>query len=192
MTAVLSSRRKLTWVAILYFIEGFPFGLLFDAFPVYFRSHGVSLTDIGLISLVGLPWTLKFLWAPAVDLWGKRKHWIVACQLLLTIDLGVLLLLEPSQSDWTLWLLLIALAMFSATQDIAIDAYTIELLDEAEMGPANGVRVRLYRVALICAGGMFVAIAGVVGWQAAFAAASGLFAFAAILSSRAPELIRLQ
>jgi PAT family beta-lactamase induction signal transducer AmpG len=54
MTAALTTRTKLTWVAILYFIEGFPFGLLFDAFPVYFRSHGVSLTDIGLISLAAL------------------------------------------------------------------------------------------------------------------------------------------
>ena len=109
--------------------------MLFDAFPVYFRSHGVSLTDIGLISLAGLPWTLKFLWAPAVDLWGKRKHWIVICQILLAIDLVMLLLFEPAQGDWTLWCLLIAFAVFSATQDIAIDAYTIELLDEEEMGP---------------------------------------------------------
>jgi PAT family beta-lactamase induction signal transducer AmpG len=192
MTAPLSTRTKLTWVAILYFIEGFPFGLLFDAFPVYFRSHGVSLTDIGLMSLAGLPWTLKFLWAPAVDLWGKRKHWIVAGQILLAIDLGMLLLLEPAQGDWTLWGLLIALAVFSATQDIAIDAYTIELLDEEEMGPANGVRVSLYRVALICAGGVFVAVAGIVGWRAAFAAACGLFALSAVVSSRAPETLRPQ
>src|SRR5262249_55088769 len=159
-----STRSKLIWVAILYFAEGFPFGLLFDAFPVYFRTHGVSLTDIGLISLAGLPWTLKFLWAPAVDVWGKRRTWIVICQGLLALDLGLFLLLEPAQSSAELWILLIALATFSATQDIAIDAYTIELLDEDEMGPANGVRVSTYRVALICAGGVFVALAGLIGW----------------------------
>ena len=135
----LSTRTKLTWVAILYFAEGFPFGLLFDAFPVYFRSHGVSLTDIGLISLAGLPWTLKFFWAPAVDLWGRRKSWIVVCQMLLALDLGLLLFLEPAQGDWTLWALLVALAVFAATQDIAIDAYSIELLNEEEMGPANAL-----------------------------------------------------
>ena len=104
----------------------------------------------------------------------------------------MLLLFKPAQGDWTLWCLLIALAVFSATQDIAIDAYKIELLDEEEMGPANGVRVSLYRVALICAGGVFVAIAGIVGWRAAFAAASGLFTLSAVLSSRAPETIRPQ
>jgi MFS transporter, PAT family, beta-lactamase induction signal transducer AmpG len=183
----LSTRTKLIWVAILYFAEGFPFGLLFDAFPVYFRTHGVSLADIGLISLAGLPWTLKFLWAPAVDVWGKRRTWIVGCQGLLAVDLGLFLVLEPAQSSATLWVLLIALAVFSATQDIAIDAYTIELLDEDEMGPANGVRVSTYRVALICAGGVFVALAGLIGWRAAFTTAAALLAGSALLSSQAPE-----
>ena len=192
MSKLLSTRTKLTWVAILYFAEGFPFGLLFDAFPVYFRGLGVSLTDIGLISLAGLPWTLKFLWAPAVDLWGRRKNWIVTCQALLAIDLALLLFLEPAQGEWILWTLLVALAVFSATQDLAIDAYTIELLNEEEMGPANGIRVSLYRVALICAGGVFVAIAGLIGWRSAFLAASVLLAISALLSSRAPEILRVQ
>lgn len=192
MNEPLSTRTKLTWVAILYFAEGFPFGLLFDAFPVYFRGLGVSLTDIGLISLAGLPWTLKFLWAPAVDLWGRRKNWIVACQTLLAIDLALLLFLEPAQGAWMLWALLVALAVFAATQDIAIDAYTIELLNEEEMGPANGIRVSLYRVALICAGGVFVALAGLIGWRSAFLTASILLAISALLSSRAPEIVRTQ
>lgn len=187
MIGQLSTRRKLTWVAILYFAEGFPFGLLFDAFPVYFRMHGISLADIGLISLAGLPWTLKFLWAPAVDLWGRRRSWIVVCQGLLASDLILLLFLEPGQHDAMLWVLLVALSVFSATQDIAIDAYTIELLDQTEMGPANGVRVSTYRVALICAGGVFVGLAGLVGWRAAFATAALLLAGAAVLSSWAPE-----
>src|SRR6185369_1613685 len=187
MDATLSTRTKLFWVAILYFAEGFPFGLLLDAFPVYFRGLGVSLADIGLLWLAGLPWTLKFLWAPAVDIWGKRKHWIVAGQALLAIDLGLFVFLEPTQTSATLWVLLVALAVFSATQDIAIDAYTIELLDEDEMGPANGVRVSTYRVALICAGGVFVALAGLIGWRAAFTTAAALLAGSALLSSQAPE-----
>jgi PAT family beta-lactamase induction signal transducer AmpG len=192
VTDNLSTRSKLTWVAILYFAEGFPFGLLFDAFPVYFRTHGVSLADIGLMSLAGLPWTLKFLWAPAVDLWGRRRSWIVACQTLLAADLGMFLLLEPTQASGLLWVLLVALAVFSATQDIAIDAYTIELLDEEEMGPANGVRVSTYRVALICAGGVFVALAGLTGWKVAFITAAILLAGSAMLSSQAPETTRRQ
>jgi MFS transporter, PAT family, beta-lactamase induction signal transducer AmpG len=190
MTESLSTRSKLTWVAILYFAEGFPFGLLFDAFPVYFRSLNVSLTDIGLIWLAGLPWTLKFFWAPAVDLWGKRRTWIVVCQTLLAIDLLLIVLLQPTQTGPLLWVLLIALATFAATQDIAIDAYTIELLNDDEVGPGNGVRVSTYRVALICAGGVFVALAGLIGWQTAFATAAVLLLVSAVLSSQMPDFPR--
>ena len=175
------------WVALLYFAEGFPFGLLFDAFPVYFRLHGMSLTEIGLLSVVGLPWTLKFLWAPVVDVVGSRRSWIVTCQGLLALDLGLLLFLDPTNIGSLAWGGLIALAILSATQDIAIDAYTIELLDQTEMGPANGIRVSTYRVALIVAGGMFVGAAGLVGWQPAFLTAAVLLAVLALVSSHMPR-----
>ena len=186
MTHTLTTRAKLNWVALLYFAEGFPFGLLFDAFPVYFRTHGISLTEIGLLSLVGLPWTLKFLWAPLVDVRGSRRSWIVACQGLLALDLGLLLFLDPTHISSLAWGGLIALAVLSATQDIAIDAYTIELLDQDEMGPANGIRVSTYRVALIIAGGVFVGAAGLVGWHVAFLLAAVLLAVLALISSQMP------
>ena len=181
-----STRTKLRWVALLYFSEGFPFGLLFDAFPVYFRTHGMSLTEIGLLSVVGLPWTLKFLWAPLVDLWGSRRNWIVTCQGLLALDLGLLLFLDPTTGGGLVWGGLIMLALLAATQDIAIDAYTIELLEQEEMGPANGLRVSTYRVALIVAGGVFVGVAGLVGWQVAFLTAAVLLAILALVSSHMP------
>ena len=130
----MTTRTKLYWVAILYFAEGFPFGIIKDALPVFFRVHGVRLADIGLLTLVGLPWSLKFLWAPAVDLWGKRRTWILGCQTLLVVGILALLAVDPSHVTAVLWVLLLSLAFLSATQDIAIDAYTIELLDEAGDG----------------------------------------------------------
>ena len=183
-----TTRTKLLWVALLYFAEGFPFGLLFGAFPVYFRIHGMSLTEIGLLSVVGLPWTLKFLWAPLVDVVGSRRSWIVTCQGLLALDLGLLLFLDPTASGSLAWGGLIALAVLAATQDIAIDAYTIELLDQEEMGPANGLRVSTYRVALIVAGGVFIGAAGLVGWQIPFLTAAVLLAVLALASSRMPRI----
>ena len=180
-------RKKLFWVALLYFAEGFPFGLIIDAFPVYFRMHGVSLQDIGFFSLVGLPWTLKFLWAPALDLWGRRRSWMTACQALIAATLLLLVSLPAGSVGPRFWVLLFALAIFSATQDIAIDAYTIELLDESEMGAANGIRVTTYRIALIAAGGLFVALAGFISWRATFIGAALLLLSLALLSSRAPE-----
>ncbi|NKB82571.1 MAG: hypothetical protein GKS05_11915 [Nitrospirales bacterium] len=92
---LLSTRTKFFWIGILYFGEGFPFGLLLDFYPVYFRLHGVSLTQIGLLSLIGLTWTLKWIWAPFVDLWGTRKQWVVSCQLLLTLGLVLSLFMDP-------------------------------------------------------------------------------------------------
>ncbi|MBI4537473.1 MAG: MFS transporter [candidate division NC10 bacterium] len=184
----MSGARKLWWVAILYFAEGFPFGIVNDAVPVYLRFNGVRLADIGLLNLVGLAWTLKFLWAPAVDLWGDRRHWVLACQIALTVGLGVLVVLEPGQLGWPLWIVLAALALASATQDIAIDAYTITLLDPEEMGPANGVRVTGYRIALIAAGGLFVAAAGFIGWPRTFALAAALMGLAAVGTLGIPQV----
>ncbi|MBW2058576.1 MAG: MFS transporter [Deltaproteobacteria bacterium] len=182
----MSTRTKLFWVAVLYFAEGFPFGLVFDAFPVYLRFQGVSLASIGLLSLAGLPWTVKFLWAPAVDLVGNRRSWVVGCQAFLAFTLLLVLTMDPTEGSMILWLVM-GVAVLSATQDIAIDAYTIELLDESEMGPANGLRVTTYRIALIAAGGLFVALAGWIGWKGAFATAALVLGLFAILSMHAPS-----
>ena len=183
----MTTRTKLYWVAVLYFAEGFPFGLIKDTLPVFFRVHGVRLADIGLLTLVGLPWSLKFLWAPAVDLWGQRRTWILGCQTLLIVGILALLAVDPSRVTAVSWALLLSLAILSATQDIAIDAYTIELLDEEEMGPANGLRVTTYRIALISAGGALVALAGLMGWPTAFVAAAVLMVGAVLLSWRMPH-----
>ena len=92
----MSTHQKLVWVAALYFAEGFPFGLVMDAIPVYLRLQGVSLADIGLLGLVGLPWTLKFLWAPVVDRLplpfltrrlGRRRAWMLLAQLVIIAGL---------------------------------------------------------------------------------------------------------
>ena len=183
----MKTTTKLYWVAVLYFAEGFPFGIVNDALPVFLRMHGIRLADIGLLSLVGLPWTVKFLWAPAVDLWGRRRTWVVGCQLLLALGMLVIPAVDPSHVGAALWTVVLGLALFSATQDIAIDAFTIELLDEAEMGPANGIRVTAYRVALIASGGLFLALAGLIGWPAAFGGAAAIMGVCSLLSSRLPH-----
>ncbi len=182
----MSTRQKLVWVAALYFAEGFPFGMVMDAIPVYLRLQGVSLVDVGLLGLVGLPCTLKFLWAPAVDVWGHRRTWVWVCQALMCLPLVVLAGSHAQENIWILWSVLILFAILSATQDIAIDAYTIELLEKHEMGVANGVRVTAYRIALIAAGGLVVAAAGLAGWGMVFIGAAVLMGLLSMISSRAP------
>lgn len=186
----MKTRTKLYWVTALYFAEGFPFGIVYDALPVFFRIHGIGLAEIGALSLRGLPWALKFLWAPAVDAWGRRRTWVVGCQICVAFALLAILAVDPSRVGGGLWAVVLGLAFFSATQDIAIDAYTIELLDEKEMGPANGVRVTAYRVALISAGGLLVALAGLIGWPLAFGGAAAMMGVSSLLSSQLPEVSR--
>jgi PAT family beta-lactamase induction signal transducer AmpG len=181
-------RHKLFWVSVLYFAEGFPFGLVADNLPVYFRLHGVSLTEIGLMSLLGGPWTLKVIWSPLVDRFGTRRRWITSCLTTMALVLALLPLFSAAHPSFWLWGVLILLTAASATQDIAIDAYTIGLLDAGEEGIANGVRVAAYRVALIVGGGGLVMLAGPLGWDVVFRAAAVILAGLALATWQSPPL----
>jgi len=184
-------RRKLAWIAILYFAEGFPFGIVVDNLPVYFRTHGVSLTEIGMMSLLGMPWTLKVLWAPLVDRFGERRHWIAAALVTLAALSFAIPLLDPTRPTIWLWAILLAFTTASATQDIAIDAYTIGLLAPGEEGVANGVRVSAYRAALIVGGGGLVALAAWAGWRAVFWTTALALVVLAVLAARSPRVGRV-
>ncbi len=148
--ATVTLNRKIVLVSLLYFAEGFPFGIIEQTLPIYFRIHGMSLTDLGLLSLLSLPYALKFLWAPAIDFIGVRRQWIGMAQLVMAGAIFLLLPLDPSKPGFLLWCSIATLSIFSATQDIAIDAYTIELLDSSEMGIANGFRQAAYTWSARC------------------------------------------
>jgi PAT family beta-lactamase induction signal transducer AmpG len=182
-------RRKLGWVAVLYFAEGMPFGVVKEVLPVYFRVHGVSLTEIGFLSLLGLPWTLKVAWSPLVDRYGERRHWMTACLVTLCFLAALIPFFDPAAPSPALWGLLLAFTIASATQDVAIDAFTIGLLEPGEEGDANGVRVTGYRVALIATGGGLVLLAGFLGWRLAFLLASGVFGVLAVRAWNAPSVM---
>lgn len=179
---------KLLLISLLYFAEGFPFGIIEQTLPVYFRSHGMSLVHVGLLSFLTLPYALKFLWAPAVDFLGARRQWIAAAQLLMAAAIFALIPLDPSDPSTLLWAVIAALAIFSATQDIAIDAYSIEMLKPSEMGIANGCRMGAYRVALLLAGGLFVALGGWIGWKLTYLVASGILVLCCVASLKLPPV----
>lgn len=181
-------RAKLVVVAALYFASGFPFGIFTELLPTYLRFQGVGLEEIGVIAAaLGLSWTFKFLWAPLVDQLGTRRRWITAVQLLLAAVLLLIAGLDATSVSPQLWALLGALTVLSATQDIAIDAYTIELLDEREYGAANGIRVTTYRAALIVAGGLLVMLAGRTTWSLAFVVAAAVLLGLAVMSLAIPQ-----
>ncbi|HYR02916.1 MAG TPA: MFS transporter, partial [Syntrophobacteria bacterium] len=186
--SAMTLRRKLLVVSMLYFAEGFPFGIIRAALPVYFRLHGLSLQAIGLMELLWTPpWATKFLWAPAVDAWGEYRRWMGGAQALIALFLVLLMFIDPGSPSLSLWLCVMSLAFLAASQDIAIDAYTIGLLDKPEMGIANGVRISSYRVALLLAGGVFVALGGWLGWRLAFSCAAMILAFCSLMSLSLPR-----
>jgi PAT family beta-lactamase induction signal transducer AmpG len=163
-------RGRLTWIAALAFASGFPFGLINETIPIYLRSTGASLVDIGHLAKLSLPWSLKWLWAPLVDRLGTRKHWIAGCLGLLAVLTFVLGHLNVANLGMAFWIVLVLIVVLSATQDVAIDAYTIQSTTTRELGVANSVRITLYRVAMLSAGGLLVWLAGRTGWSTSFTA----------------------
>ncbi|WP_058087335.1 MFS transporter [Aquabacterium parvum] len=186
-------RNPMFWVALLYFSEGLPLGVFYDLFPVHMRQAGVGPAEIGLLSLLGLAWTVKFLWAPLVDAWRHHRRWIAAAN----VGMAAVLLTLATQPEalgqgatWP-WALLAAFTVLSATNDIATDGYTIELLAKGQYGLANGLRIGFYRVGMLAAGGLLV-VAGWMGtpgqpaWSAAYAAGGALMVLNAALILLAP------
>lgn len=170
-----ASQRKLGVIALLYFIQGAPAAILWEVLPVYFRLHGVSLGAIGGLRLLELPYSLKVFWSPLIHRYGDRRVWIVACMAGIGALLFALPLVDIASLGIIVLLLILALTTLSATQDVAIDSYSVGLVDREEEGAANGVRASAYRMALVFAGGGVVFLAGMLPWNALFALAAAVF-----------------
>ncbi len=185
----MTKRKVLFWIAVLYFAEGLPFGIAYDVWPVFFRVHGVSLREIGLMSLLSLPWTWKLVWAPLVDRWGCRQHWITASLFVLGATTLAIVPQDASSPSFLMWGLLLLFTTASATQDIAIDAYAVDVATPKTTGSINGARVAAARVAMLAGGGGFLILADFTGWKTLWVAlAVILFALAAFawMSPRVP------
>lgn len=185
----MSLRRKLAVIAGLYLIEGFPAALFADVWPVYLREAGVSRATIGALSGLSAAWALKVLWSPLVDRFGERQHWVAGPLAAIALALLALAALDPTAQPRMLFLAVAAVCLASATQDIAIDAYSIGLVRAGEEGPANAVRVAAFRTALLVFGGGVLLLPRFVGWDGtheALAAVAGVFALFALATPRLP------
>jgi len=182
------SRRKLRTVALFYFIQGSPPAILWEVLPVYFRIQGLSLRAIGGLRLLELPYSLKVFWSPLVHRYGDRRIWIVACMAGIGAAVGLLPFVGADGTGWLLVSLLLLLTTFSATQDVAIDSYTVGLVTREEEAPANGVRASAYRVALALVGGGVVFLAGLIDWSLLYPAAGLLLILFGLAALRAPRL----
>ena len=184
----LPSRKKLAVVALLYFIQGAPAAILWEVLPVYFRISGVSLRAIGGLRLLELPYSMKVLWSPLIHRFGDRRLWVTACMLGIAAVLFSLPFVDIASVGPIVLILILALTTLSATQDIAIDSYSVGLVSREEEGAANGVRASAYRVALVLAGGGLVFLAAVLAWNRLFVLAGVVFALLGFAALAAPRL----
>jgi PAT family beta-lactamase induction signal transducer AmpG len=148
-------------VLFLGFSSGLPLALSGSTLTFWMRQVGVDLQTIGLFALVGTPYTLKFLWAPVVDaldvpvlsrLLGRRRAWLILSQLLLMGAIAFLAFCDPARAPWLVALGALLVATASATQDIVIDAFRVESLDEREQAAGMASYVAAYRIGMLVSG----------------------------------------
>jgi MFS transporter, PAT family, beta-lactamase induction signal transducer AmpG len=157
-------RRLAAWhravvVVLLGFASGLPLALTGQAMQAWLSMEGLDVATIGFLSLVGLPYTFKFLWAPLMDrfdlpLLGRRRGWLVLTQLLLAAALFVMAGVSPTGATQAFALTAVAVAFISASQDVVIDAYRTDLLPAAERGIGASLNIAGYRFAMILSGGI--------------------------------------
>jgi PAT family beta-lactamase induction signal transducer AmpG len=154
------------------FSSGLPLYLLIQFVPAWLRSADIDLSTIGLINLVLFPYTWKFLWAPVMDrfvlpILGRRRGWMFLTQLGLIALMAMLSLFDPATDLKQIIIIVSAIAFFSASQDIVIDAYRRELLPDDELGAGNGFYAQAYRISSFVPGSLAMILAGFFPWSVA-------------------------
>ncbi|MFM7087690.1 MAG: AmpG family muropeptide MFS transporter [Cyanobium sp.] len=195
-----ASWRRLGAVSALGFSSGAPNTGLGEILPIWLATHQVPVELIGLLPLTGLPYALKFLWAPLLDRWpipwpDRRRGWIALLQLLLGGTIAAMALLRPDTDPGALaaiGLVALAVAVLSATQDIVIDAYRTDLLPERERGAGAAANSLGFRGGTLVLGSGALLIAGSAGYPLAFLAAAILMLLLVPCTLAAPTLTPLQ
>lgn len=178
---------------MLGFASGLPLALTGGTLQAWATLDGVSLQSIGFLTLIGSAYTLKFLWAPLVDRYsfpflGRRRSWILLTQLALAASIAAMGLYSPGSSMLPLAMLAVLVAFLSATQDIAFDAYSTDVLRSEERAAGAAVKVLGYRLAMIVSGGLALVLADQwLGWQNTYFLMGAFMAVCAFATLIAPE-----
>ncbi len=199
--SLLASLRhpKTGYVLLFGFASGLPYALLLGTLYAWLSDAKVDVETMGVFSLIGLAYAFKFLWSPALDRvdipglrkLGKRKQWIVTAQLLLGAILVILALLDPLSSLGLFSLLAGIGAFASATQDVVIDAWRVDVADEvATIDILSTVFQMGYRIAALVGGALALFMAARLGWPTVFASMGGILLFVGFLGLLAPDAER--
>lgn len=167
--SILINRR--VWAVLLLGVaSGLPFAFLASTLQAWFTTAGVAIVTIGALSLIRIPYTWKFLWAPLMDrlippLLGRRRGWLFVMQVGLIISIAILTLLNPMQHIVTIFILASIIAFLSASQDISINAYMVDIADEHERGMIAAANVVGYRLGAIISSAIALILAQQLGWS---------------------------
>ncbi|KAF0812454.1 hypothetical protein IGB42_03123 [Andreprevotia sp. IGB-42] len=168
------NNRRMAAILLLGFASGLPLALTGQAMQSWLTTDGVDLKTIGLLALVGMPYTYKFLWAPLMDrfeppLLGRRKGWLLLTQLALAMLLLLMASLQPAVNTGLFALFALGVAFFSASQDVMVDAYRVDVSHDEERGAAAAIGVLGYRLAMLTSGGIAFVAADAIGWGRTYA-----------------------
>ena len=185
--------RRMLICIFMGFSSGLPLFILYQLVPGWLRSEGVSLTEIGLFSLIGIPYVWKFVWAPLMDRYslpvlGRRRSWMLLTQVLLLFSIAGFGFVDPIMNIWSVAYLAAAVAFFSASQDIVLDAYRRELLPEHELGLGNSIHVQAYRLSGLVPGSLAFILADHISWQSVFLIVAAFMLIGIFLSLTIKEL----
>jgi PAT family beta-lactamase induction signal transducer AmpG len=163
------SVRMLSMLLIGY-SAGLPLLLIGSTLQAWMTDEGVDLTAIGLVSLLGLPYVFKFLWAPLLDRYklpflSRRKGWMLFFQTLLVAAILGLSLTNPKTDIQLVCVLAFAIAFFSASQDVVLDAYRREILPDEELGLGSSLYITGYRMAMLVSGALALILADTIPWR---------------------------
>lgn len=168
--------RTLLLLSALYLSQGLPYGFFSQALPVLMREAGYSLVKIGATTLLFLPWSLKFLWAPYIDRYGTRRNWLFALQFGAAGVALVMATLELSDSLRFVFLALFLFNLLAATQDVATDGLAVVLLAPRDRGIGNAIQTGGYRLGMVIGGGLLLWVYTVAGWRFMFVAMAAMLA----------------
>lgn len=173
MKWMMQPQKMLFIVSLLGFSSGLPLALSGATLQFWYNTTGISFMALGLVNIIGLPYTFKFLWAPFMDryVWprlGRRRGWMLFTQALLVLSLFLMGFTSPASSPYVLGALAVFVAFFSASQDVAVDAYRTDSLTDANLGMGNALYTAGYRVAMLISGGLALILAGQFGFQSTY------------------------
>lgn len=167
--------------------------MVWIAIPDWMRSIGIDIKIIGLFSIVQLPWSLKYIWSPILDRYtppwlGRRRGWTLIAQVLLLIfTLCLAGVASHPDTPWIIGVFALMIAFASSTQDIALDAYTVDVLHKDEYGTVVGARNALYRLAMLVSGGISISLAGRTSWSFVFVLMSAIYLLMMLVTIKSPE-----